>query len=53
MEEVEKKIKRLEETNEILAEAIRAGEGSEEDQRVMFDAHEENRELIEQLRKTD
>ncbi len=45
----DEKLKMLKSSNEQLAEAIRAGEGSEEDLRVMFEAYQENLEIIEKL----
>ena len=43
------KLKRLQESNEQLAEAIRNGDGTEDELRVLFEAYEENRQIIEEL----
>lgn len=42
-------LERLKKSNEELADAIRNGEGSAEELYVMFEAYEENREIIERL----
>ena len=42
-------LEKLKSSNEEIAEAIRAGNGSDEDLHALFDAYEENRAIIQRM----